>query len=67
MNTCRYSKLLEDLKQCTELITCDIDKMVIELSKREKKALIEVIDIFEDIFMNFEGADGLRYYLDDED
>lgn len=67
MNTCRYSKLLEDLKQCTELITCDINKMVIELSKREKKALIEVIDIFEDIFMNFEGADGLRYYLDDED
>lgn len=67
MNTCRYSKLLEDLKQCTELITCDIDKMVIELSKREKKALIEVIDIFEDIFMNFEGADGLRYYLDDDD
>ena len=29
INTGRYSKLLEDLKQCTELITCDIDEMVI--------------------------------------
>ena len=67
MNTCRYSKLLEDLKQCTELITCDIDEMVIELSKREKKALIEVIDIFENIFMHFEDTDSLRYYLDDDD
>ena len=37
MNTGRYSKLLEDLKQCTELVHCDIDKIVIELSKREKK------------------------------
>ena len=67
MNTCRYSKLLEDLKQCTELVDCDIDEMVIQLSKREKKALIEVIDIFENIFMHFEGTDSLRYYLDDED
>ena len=67
MNTGRYSKLLEDLKQCTELITCDIDEMVIELSKREKKALIEVIDIFENIFMHFEDTDSLRYYLDDDD
>ena len=25
MNTGRYSKLLEDLKQCTELVDCDID------------------------------------------
>ena len=37
MNTDRYSKLLEDLKQCTELVDCDIDEMVIELNKREKK------------------------------
>ena len=67
MNTDRYSKLLEDLKQCTELVDCDFDKMVIELSKREKKALIEVIDIFENIFMHFEDTDSLRYYLDDDD
>lgn len=67
MNTDRYSKLLEDLKQCTELITCDFDEMMIELSKREKKALIEVIDIFENIFMHFEDTDSLRYYLDDDD
>ena len=67
MNTGRYSKLLEDLKQCTELITCDFDEMVIELNKREKKALIEVIDIFENIFMHFEDTDSLRYYLDDDD
>lgn len=41
--------------------------MVIELNKTEKKALIEVIDIFENIFMHFEDTDSLRYYLDDED
>ena len=67
MNTDRYSKLLEDLKQCTELVDCDIDEMMIKLSKREKKALIEVIDIFENIFMHFEDTDSLRYYLDDDD
>ena len=39
----------------------------IKLSKREKKALIEVIDIFENIFMHFEDTDSLRYYLDDDD
>ena len=55
------------MEQCTELVDCDIDEMVIELSKREKKALIEVIDIFENIFMHFEGTDSLRYYLDDDD
>ena len=67
MNTDRYSKLLEDLKQCTELVDCDFDEMIIKLSKREKKALIEVIDIFENIFMHFEDTDSLRYYLDNDD
>ena len=67
MNTDRYSKLLEDLKQCTELVDCDFDEIIIKLSKREKKALIEVIDIFENIFMHFEDTDSLRYYLDDDD
>ena len=67
MNTDRYSKLLEDLKQCTELVDCDFDEMMIKLNKREKKALIEVIDIFENIFMHFEDTDSLRYYLDDDD
>ena len=46
MRTCRYSNLLEDLKQCSELINGDIDE-IREFSDRERNAVIGVLKIFQ--------------------
>ena len=54
MRSCRYSNLLEDLKQCSELINCDIDELR-ELSDREKNAVIKIIKIFEETLENITG------------
>ena len=51
MKSCRYSNLLEDLKQCSELINGDIDELR-ELNDREKKAVIGVLKIFEETLEN---------------
>lgn len=60
MRTCRYSNLLEDLKQCSELINCDIDELR-ELNDRERNAVIGVLKIFQETLENITGAS-----LDDE-
>ena len=54
MRTCRYSNLLEDLKQCSELINCDIDELR-ELNDREKNAVIGVLKIFQETLENITG------------
>ena len=51
MRTCRYSNLLEDLKQCTELINGDIDE-IREFSDRERNAVIKILKIFEETLDN---------------
>ena len=51
MRTCRYSNLLEDLKQCAELINGDIDE-IREFSDREKNAVIKILKIFEETLDN---------------
>ena len=51
MRSCRYSNLLEDLKQCTELINGDIDELR-EFSDREKNAVIKIVKIFEETLEN---------------
>ena len=54
MKSCRYSNLLEDLKQCSELINGDIDELR-EFSDREKNAVIKIIKIFEETLENITG------------
>ena len=54
MRSCRYSNLLEDLKQCSELINCDIDELR-ELNDREKNAVIGVLKIFQETLENITG------------
>lgn len=55
MRTCRYSNLLHDLEQCSELINCDIDELR-ELNDRERKAVIGVLKIFQETLENITGA-----------
>ena len=55
MRTCRYSNLLEDLKQCTELINGDIDEMR-EFNDRERNAVIKIVKIFQETLENITGA-----------
>lgn len=51
---------MEDLKQCSELINCDIDELR-ELNDRERNAVIGVLKIFQETLENITGAS-----LDDE-
>lgn len=60
MRTCRYSNLLQDLKQCSELINGDIDELR-ELNDRERNAVIGVLKIFQETLENITGVG-----LDDE-
>ena len=55
MRTCRYSNLLQDLKQCSELINGDIDELR-ELNDRERNAVIGVLKIFQETLENITGA-----------
>lgn len=55
MRTCRYSNLLHDLKQCTELINGDIDELR-ELNDRERNAVIGVLKIFQETLENITGV-----------
>lgn len=56
MRTCRYSNLLEDLKQCTELINGDVNEMR-ELSIRETNAIIKILEIFQETMDNVGNVD----------
>lgn len=51
MKTCRYFNLLEDLKQCTELIYGDIN-VFRELSYREKNSVVKILEIFQETLEN---------------
>ena len=55
MKSCRYSNLLEDLKQCSELINGDIDELR-ELNDRERNAVIGVLKIFQETLENITGV-----------
>ena len=54
MRTCRYSNLLHDLEQCSELINGDIDELR-ELNDRERNAVIKIIKIFQETLENITG------------
>lgn len=57
MKSARYWNLLIDLQQCTELINGDIDEIREYFSKREKDAVIKILEIFQETMDNVGDVD----------